>query len=102
MLTKRLPGALDTPAGIEKLNHEVNEQLKGECSGVKWLSNDAICGPGDYIDIFEAPDTGTAMKVALLVRSFGRASAEFWPATPWDKFLDTVKRRASRPHADVS
>jgi len=38
-------------------------------------------------DIFEAPDSETATKVALIVRSFGHATTETWIATPWDRFL---------------
>jgi uncharacterized protein with GYD domain len=92
MLTKLLPGAVDAPAGVETLNREVKERIKRECSGVRWLSNYAISGPGDYVDIFEAPDADTATKVALLIRSFGRATAELWPATPWDRFVDIARR----------
>lgn len=91
MLTKLLPGALETPAAVENLSREVNERIKRECSGVRWVSNYAISGPGDYLDIFEAPDADTATKVALLIRSFGRATAELWPATPWDRFVDMAK-----------
>ena len=41
----------------------------------------------DYVDIFEAPDSDAATKVALLIRSFGHATTETWVATPWDRFL---------------
>ena len=82
MLTKLLPGALATPNAAEALNREVNERIKRQCSGVRWLANYAISGPGDYLDVFEAPDADTATKVALLIRSFGRATAERWTATP--------------------
>lgn len=80
------------PAAAESLNHEVNERIKRECSGVRWVGNYAIPGPGDYIDIFEAPDADTATKVVLLIRSFGRATAELWPATPWDRFVDMARK----------
>ncbi|HJX09332.1 MAG TPA: GYD domain-containing protein [Candidatus Binatia bacterium] len=36
--------------------------------------------------MFEAPDTDTATKVALLVRSFGHGTTETWVATQWDRF----------------
>jgi uncharacterized protein with GYD domain len=95
MLTKLPPSALDTPAAVENLNREVNERIKRECMGVRWLSNYGISGPGDYVDIFEAADADTATKVALLIRSYGRAKAELWPATPWDRFVDMAKRLTS-------
>jgi uncharacterized protein with GYD domain len=92
MLTKLLPGALATPNAVEALNWEVNERIKRECTGVRWLANYAISGPGDYLDVFEAPDADTATKVALLVRSFGRATAELWTATPWNRFVEMARR----------
>ncbi|SRR5579875_667410 len=95
MLTRLLPGAVDTPAAVENLNREVNERIKRECPSVRWLGNYAISGPGDYVDIFEASDADTATKVALLIRSFGRATAELWPATPWDRFLDIARHLKS-------
>ena len=96
MLTKLLPGALEMPAAIENLNREVNERIKRECAGVRWLSNYVISGAGDYVDIFEAPDAATATNVALLIRCFGRATTELWPATPWDQFVDMAKGSGSR------
>jgi len=95
MLTKLLPGALATPNAVETLNREVNERIKRECSGVRWLANYAISGPGDYLDVFEAPDADTATKVALLIRSFGRATAELWNAMPWDRFVEMARRLES-------
>ncbi|MGH7906120.1 MAG: GYD domain-containing protein [Candidatus Binataceae bacterium] len=92
MLTKLLPGGLATPSGLEDLNREVNERIKRECSGVKWVANYATLGPVDYVDIFEAPDADTAAKVALLIRSVGRSTAELWTAIPWDRFVDMAKR----------
>lgn len=93
MLTKLklVPGVLDTPAAVENLSREVNERIKRECAGVRWLSNYVISGAGDYIDIFEAPDAAIATKVALLIRCFGRATTELWPATPWARFVDMTK-----------
>ena len=64
----------------------MEERIKKECPGVKWLANYAVLGPCDYLDIFEASDSDTATKVALLVRSFGHGTTETWVATPWDRF----------------
>lgn len=95
MLTKLLPGALATPNAVETLNREVNEQIKRQCSGVRWLANYAASGPGDYLDVFEAPEADTATRVAPLIRSFGRATTELWTATPWDRFVEMARRLES-------
>lgn len=87
MLTRLSPEALTHPEAVSELNNRVEERVKKECPGVKWIGNYAVLGPCDYLDIFEAPDADAATKVALLVRSLGHATTETWVATPWDRFL---------------
>ncbi len=91
MLTKLSPEALKRPESVVELNKQVEERIKRECPDVKWLSNFAVLGPADYLDIFEAPDPEAATKVSLLVRSFGHATTETWIATPWDHFVTLAK-----------
>ena len=86
MLTRLTPEALKKPESVTDLNRQVEDRIKKECPGVKWLANYAVLGPCDYLDIFEAPDTDAATKVALLVRSFGHGTTETWVATQWDRF----------------
>ena len=90
MLTRLAPEALKKPESVTELNRQVEERIKKECPGVKWLANYAVLGPCDYLDIFEAPDADTATKVALLVRSFGHGTTETWVATQWDRFIGLV------------
>ncbi len=91
MLTRLSPQALARPESVAELNREVEDKIKEECSGVRWIANYAVLGPCDYLDIFEAPDSDTATKVALLVRSFGHATTETWVATQWERFVDLAK-----------
>jgi uncharacterized protein with GYD domain len=91
MLTRLSPEALKRPESVVELNKQVEDRIKRECQGVKWLSNFAVLGATDYLDIFEAPDHETATKVSLLVRSFGHATTETWIATPWDRFASLAK-----------
>ncbi len=91
MLTRLSPEALSRPESVTYLNREVEDRVKQECSSVKWIINYAVLGPCDYLDIFEAPDTETATKVALLVRSFGQATTETWVATQWYMFVDLAR-----------
>ncbi len=91
MLTKLAPEALTRPGSVDELNRQVEDRIKSECPSVKWLANYAVLGPCDYLDVFEAPDSDTATKVALLIRSFGHATTETWVATQWDRFLELAK-----------
>jgi uncharacterized protein with GYD domain len=86
MMTRLSPEALTRPGAVTELSRKVEERVKAECPGVKWLANYAVLGSCDYLDIFEAPDADAATKVSLLVRSFGHATTETWVATPWDRF----------------
>jgi uncharacterized protein with GYD domain len=86
MLTKISPEALSRPESVTELSDKVDERIKKECPQVKWIANYAVLGPYDYLDIFEAPDSDTATKVSLIVRSVGHATTETWVATPWDGF----------------
>ncbi len=91
MLTKLAPEALKRPGAVADLNKRVADRIKRDCPGVKWVVNYAVLGPCDYLDIFEAPDSETATKVALLVRSFGHATTETWVATPWERYMQLAK-----------
>lgn len=91
MLTRLSPEALSRPEAVAELNRQVEERIKRECSEVRWLANYAVLGPCDYLDIFEAPDSEAATKVALLVHSLGHATTETWVATRWDRFVELAK-----------
>ena len=90
MLTRVIPGQTNAPAALEDLEHQVAERLGAECPEVEWLENFAVLGPYDYVDIFKAPDVDTATKVSTIVRTFGHAYTEIWPATDWPRFKEIV------------
>lgn len=86
LLTKVSPESMTAPSKLAKLEEQVQKAVEKHCPKVKWVSNYAVLGPYDYLDIFEAPDEVTASKVATIVRSFGHATTETWPAIPWGRF----------------
>lgn len=90
MLTRVIPGRSNAPAAFEELEHQVAERIKSECPNVEWLENFAVLGPYDYVDIFKAPDVDSATKVSAIVRTFGHAYTEIWPATEWSRFKEIV------------
>jgi uncharacterized protein with GYD domain len=90
MLTRVSHEGLRSPLALESLEKEVMAQVRSECPDVNWLHSYAVLGPYDYMDIFEAPDVASAMRVATLIRTLGHAESEVWPATAWGTFKDML------------
>lgn len=97
MLTRLSHQALQSPASLENLSHEVMERIRRDCPGVEWKQSYAVLGPADYVDIFTAPDIDAAMKVATVIRTFGHATTEIWGATEWDKFTQLIRHPVPAP-----
>lgn len=96
LLTKLSPEAVKDPRSFEELNNQVEQQIKSQVPEVKWTANYAVLGPYDYLDVFEAPDEDTAIKVSTIIRSFGHASTETWLAMPWARFVGMTRDIASQ------
>jgi uncharacterized protein with GYD domain len=90
LLTRLTPETVGAPRDLKTLEKSVAERIRRDVPQVKWVSNYAILGPYDYLDLFEAPDEASAAKVAMIIRSFGHAQTETWLAIPWERFRDLV------------
>lgn len=90
MLTRLSPDAAESPQQVEQLEQQVMDKIRSDLPEVNWLHNFATLGPYDYVDIFEAPDIDTATRVSTLVRIYGHATSEIWPATEWQRFKDLL------------
>jgi uncharacterized protein with GYD domain len=97
MTTKLSHAALVSPRSFEDLSASVSERIRAECPDVKWWSSYVVLGPTDYLDIFTAPDIETAAKVATIIRSYGHATTEIWPAVEWDAFKSIVRDMKNEP-----
>lgn len=91
-LTKLSSASLRAPQELEELEKKVMDRIKTECPEVAWQDNFAVLGPYDYLDIFEAPDNDSAMKVATIIRTHGHASTEVRPAKKWRDYKEMIRR----------
>jgi uncharacterized protein with GYD domain len=67
------------------------KRVKKDCPQVRFLAHYALLGRYDFMDIYEAPDEETAMKVSMISLSGGAVAAESWPAVPYQRFLELIK-----------
>ncbi len=68
---------------------EVNQEL--EQMGVKVLQQYAVLGPYDFVNIVEAPDNETVMKMSIELGSRGTVELMSLPALRVDDFLRIIK-----------
>jgi uncharacterized protein with GYD domain len=83
LLTRLVSEEVKPSFTVGKKEKLVVEKVRKACPKVKWLADYALMGSYDYLDIFEAPDVETAMKVSAIVRQVAGAHTEIWPATQW-------------------
>jgi len=60
--------------------------------GVKVLQQYAVLGPYDFVNIIEAPDNETVMKMSIELGSRGTVELMSLPALRVDDFLKIIKR----------
>jgi uncharacterized protein with GYD domain len=97
MTTRLNPGVLQSPRTLEELERRVAERVRQECPDAEWVGSYALLGPYDYLDVFKAPTLDDAFKISTIVRAFGHAQTELWPAVEWDHFKSLVREMPDVP-----
>jgi uncharacterized protein with GYD domain len=70
---------------------EVNKEL--EAMGVRVISQYALLGPYDFVNIVEAPDNKTIGRVSIELGSRGTIKIMSMAAIPIDEFLASKMKR---------
>lgn len=87
LMTKLDSKTLSDPRGRREVGRKFMKSVERACKGVKWVAHYALLGPYDFMDIYEAPDDATAIRISLLSRAEGALTAESWPAVGYEGFL---------------
>jgi uncharacterized protein with GYD domain len=77
----------EKPGRIQEVNREI-EKL-----GVKVLAQYATLGPYDFVNVVDAPDNKTIVKVSVELGSRGTIEITTLPTLPLDEFVSTVKSK---------
>ncbi len=77
----------DNPDRIREVNKEV------ELMGVKVLTQYALLGQYDFVNIVEAPSDEIAAKLAINLSARGTVQTLTFSAMPIDKLIETRKKK---------
>jgi uncharacterized protein with GYD domain len=94
LMTKLSPEIMRDVKHREKIGKKWKEDIALKCPGVKFICHYALLGPYDFLDIYEAPDEKTAIKVSLITQALGAVKAESWTALPYTQFLELAEEIA--------
>ncbi len=92
LVTKLGAAALKDSRGRRRAGQDWKAKVEKLVPGIRWTAHYALLGPYDFMDVYEAPDDASAMRVSLLSRELGAASAESWPALPYEEFLPLAEQ----------
>lgn len=77
----------ERPERIKAVNREI------EALGAKVMSQYAVLGPYDFVNIEEAPDNKTISRIPLDLGSRGTVQITSLAAIPIDEFIESMKKK---------
>ena len=77
----------EKPSRIKQVNKEVEKM------GVKILSQYALLGAYEFVNILDAPDNKTMARVAVVLGSRGALNTTTFAAMTVDEFIETMEKR---------
>ncbi len=77
----------DRPNRIQEVDREM------EALGVKVISQHAVIGPYDFVNVVDAPDNETIMRLSAELGSRGTVQIISMPAIPINEFIRAIQQR---------
>ncbi len=77
----------ERPERIKEVNKEI------EALGAKVISQWAVLGPYDFVNVVDAPDNKTITQVSLELGARGTVQIMSLAATPIDEFIANIKKK---------
>lgn len=91
LMTKLAPELAKQMKNRAKLGRIWLDKVKEKCPEVKFIAHYALLGQYDFLDIFEAPNEETAIKVSMISLENGAFQAQSWTAIPYKRFIELTK-----------
>lgn len=89
LLSTLNPGGLETLRERPERLKEVNAEI--ERMGARVVSQYAVLGQYDFVNILEAPDERTIAKISVAIGARGTVRIQTLPAIDVDEFIATLK-----------
>lgn len=67
------------------------DEVREKCPEVKFIAHYALLGDHDFVDIYEAPDEETAMKVSMISMDKGAFQAKSVLAIPYARLVELAE-----------
>jgi len=80
----------ERPERIQEVNKEI------EAFGAKVVSQYAVLGPYDFVNIVEAPDNKTIIKVSMELGARGTVQIMSMAAIPMAEFIANMKKTSAK------
>ena len=77
----------ERPNRIQDVDREMEEMQ------VKVISQHAVVGPYDFVNLVEAPDNETIIRASVELGARGTVQIISMPAIPIDEFIEAIKKR---------
>jgi uncharacterized protein with GYD domain len=88
LFTKLAPSEGRRMKERQQLGRAWLDEVREKCPQVKFVAHYALLGDYDFVDIYEAPDEETAMKVSMISMEKGAFEAKSQLAIPYSRLVE--------------
>ena len=92
ILIRFSPEAFHDPKEILENMEELRPAIEKQCPDVKWTESLSTLGSYDLVDVVESDDPKQVERLSMLIRGYLHATTETLLGTPWEEFIENLKK----------